>query len=76
MASPGLFPIVVYSTSYYCSHDMTLKVNPSTPQHKCWGLLRIDPERRFTHRHKGRSLAPPNGSTITGRNRQAHHEQS
>jgi len=27
MASPGLFPIVVYSTSYYCSHDMTLKVN-------------------------------------------------
>jgi len=22
-------------------------VNPSTPQHKCWGLLRVDPERRF-----------------------------
>jgi len=23
------------------------KVNPSTPHHKCWGLLRVDPERRF-----------------------------
>jgi CBS domain containing-hemolysin-like protein len=23
------------------------KVNPSTPRHKCRGLLRVDPERRF-----------------------------
>jgi hypothetical protein len=30
-------------------------VNPSTPQHKCWGLLWVDPER---------GLAPPNGSTL------------
>jgi hypothetical protein len=22
-------------------------VNPSAPRHKCWGLLRVDPERRF-----------------------------
>jgi len=38
------------------------EVNPSTPQHKCWGLLRVDPERRFTPRPEGRGLAPPNGS--------------
>jgi hypothetical protein len=24
--------------------------------------LRVDPEQRFTHRPKGRTLAPPNGS--------------
>jgi hypothetical protein len=23
------------------------QINPSTPQHKYWGLLRVDPERRF-----------------------------
>jgi len=23
------------------------EVNPSTPHHKCWGLLRVDPEWRF-----------------------------
>ena len=23
------------------------KVNPSTPRHKFWGLLRVDPERHF-----------------------------
>ena len=28
-------------------------VNPSTPQHKYWGLLRVDPERRFTPALKG-----------------------
>jgi hypothetical protein len=43
----------------------TFPVNPSTPQHKCWGLLRVDPERRFIHRPKGRSLTPPNGSKIS-----------
>jgi len=26
---------------------MIPEVNPSAPQHKCWGLLRVDPERRF-----------------------------
>jgi len=42
------------------------KVNPSTPQPKCWGLLRVDPERRFTQRPKGRSLAAPKGSNSRG----------
>jgi len=43
-------------------HEMTIHVNPSTPQHKCWGLLRVDPERRFIPHPKGWGLAPPNGS--------------
>jgi len=42
------------------------EVNPSTPQHKCWALLRVDPERRFTPRPEGRGLAPPNGSNRAG----------
>jgi hypothetical protein len=32
------------------------KINPSTPRHKCLGLLRVDPERRFIHRPEGWSV--------------------
>jgi len=40
------------------------KINPSTPRHQCPGLLRVDPERRFTHRPEGRCLPPSNGSKL------------
>jgi len=42
---------------------MELKVNPSTPQPEGWGLLRVDPERRFLSRPKRQRLAPSNGSS-------------
>jgi hypothetical protein len=40
----------------------SVQVDPSTPQPEGWGLLRVDPERRFLPRPKGRGLAPSNGS--------------
>jgi hypothetical protein len=43
------------------------KINPPTPRHKCLGLLRVDPERHFTHHPEGRSLAPSNGSKLRGK---------
>ena len=33
------------------------EVNPSTPRHKCRGLLRVDPERRF--------LSPPSDAGVS-----------
>ena len=52
--------------------SVSKKINPLGPRHKCIGLLRVDPERRFKHRPEGRSvrlssaeaLAPSNGSNL------------
>ena len=43
----------VYITKVLCGN-----VNSSAPQHKCWGLLRVDPGRRIKHRLKAEALAP------------------
>ncbi|PIV21684.1 MAG: hypothetical protein COS40_07075 [Deltaproteobacteria bacterium CG03_land_8_20_14_0_80_45_14] len=40
-------PNLGFSWAIYGFLGKRLKVNPSTPQLKCWGLLRVDPERRF-----------------------------
>jgi len=37
------------------------KVNPSAPQHRCWGLLRVDPERVFVPALKSRARAQSKG---------------
>ena len=46
-------PVITFFKTYIhvtcvknCKLD-EIGVNPSTPQHKCWGLLRVDPERSF-----------------------------
>jgi len=50
------FPERIFLTSSKVISPIASQINPSTPQHKCWGLpstraqaegLRVDPERRF-----------------------------
>ena len=38
---------LIYCTYVQGQSDHVCQVNPSTPHHKCWGLLRVDPERRL-----------------------------
>lgn len=46
-------PVITFFKTYIhviraedCKLD-EIGVNPSTPRHKCWDLLRVDPEWRF-----------------------------
>jgi hypothetical protein len=42
----------------YITKVLRGNINPSALQHKCWGLLRVDPERRVKQRLKDEVLAP------------------
>jgi len=57
---PSLYPQCLF-LPYGLGKDV-VEVNPSSPQHKWQGLLRVDPEQGFRRCPEGPSLAAPNGS--------------
>ena len=56
-----LHPLAEKNGVTWVDPSLQSKVNPSAPRHKCRGLLRVDPERRFSPALKGRGFTPSNG---------------